>query len=398
MQRILLVLIIIFLFILFYFANNYIFKKKHIKEHYLTYFLPYYDESTTELTNFYNNNEYNMNFFKKKINYSNLTYGSQKSDSYFIKKFITEYMAKNMTYETSTILYSDKIKCIDDVAKGNINFCLTDSIITNYYSLNQDINNIRLVTNLYKIYIYIFTLKKYNVFSINNLPTNFVIGILDTNSFIFYYKKFFNDIAGYVENIDYKIKIYKNMDELFEKLGKEDCNMVILYDVFQNSKLYNTLDNSMINDLILLPFKIPNESLFLKRNYFINIEEIDLNKLSKSFLPKKFGETEFNRFRPNIRISYIYKTMITNLNTKSEYTYDFIKFYYQNYKYINNNLEEGYKIDIMQVKSYLEYHKGVLDFYKDYGYITYENNDNCRYLAGIMKCDEKNLENNNLLL
>jgi hypothetical protein len=395
MQRILIIVLI--LIILFYIINNYILKKNN-KEHYLTYFLPFYDDSKTELTNFYNNNENNTNFFKNKINYYNLTFGSVKSDSYFIKSFLSEYMAKNMTLQSSSILYSDKIKCIDDLAKGKINFCLNDSITTTYYSddLKQDINNLRLVTNLYKIYIYIFTLKRYNIFTLDKIPTNFKIGIIETNSFVLYYKKFFYDIGAYEENIDYQIKIYKNMKELFDKLGNGDCNMVILYDVFPNAELYNILDNGMLNDLILLPFKIPNEALFLKRNYFINIETIDLNKISKSFLPKKFGNNEYTRFRPELRICYVYKTMITNLNTKSEYTYDFIKFYYENYKYINNHLDEGYKIDIMQIKSYLEYHKGILDFYKDYGYITYENNDNCRYLAGVMKCDEENLIKNNL--
>ena len=158
------------------------------------------------------------------------------------------------------------------------------------------------------------------------------------------------------------------------------------------------LDNGIFNDLILLPFKIPNEALFLKKNYFINIETIDLNNISKSFLPKKFGNNEYTKFKPDIKICFTYKTMINNIHTKSEYTYDFIKFYYENYKYINNHLEKGYKIDIMQIKSYLEYHKGILDFYKDYGYITYENNDNCRYLAGVMKCNEENLKNNNFYI
>jgi hypothetical protein len=44
------------------------------------------------------------------------------------------------------------------------------------------------------------------------------------------------------------------------------------------------------------------------------------------------------------------------------------------------------------------YHHGVYNYYIDKGYITYTNNENCKYLVGKDKCDEKTLKNNNLWL
>ena len=57
-------ILIIFLIIIFYLFNKFLLKD--VEEHYLTYFLPYYDNKGTDLAKFYKNNESNENYFKKK--------------------------------------------------------------------------------------------------------------------------------------------------------------------------------------------------------------------------------------------------------------------------------------------------------------------------------------------
>ena len=60
------IIIYIIVFIIFYFTNKYLLNKK-INEHYLTYYLPFYDTKVTALSNFYNNNENNLNYIKKNL-------------------------------------------------------------------------------------------------------------------------------------------------------------------------------------------------------------------------------------------------------------------------------------------------------------------------------------------
>ena len=98
---------------------------------------------------------------------------------------------------------------------------------------------------------------------------------------------------------------------------------------------------------------------------------------------------------------YINKILLTNIYSDPKITYEFINFYYENYKKLNNNLtEKGYKIYHINIDnnkiSLLEHHRGVIKFFKDKGYITYSDNKNCNYLVGTSECTEESLKKNNL--
>jgi len=395
------ILILIILIILFYIINNIL--KKNIEEHYLTYFLPFYDDKDIDLALFYKNNENNNNYFKKKFNYNILKFGTTKTDKYFINRLINYYISTSYLIKSKTILYKDDIKNLSDLINNKINFSTTTYSTIRYYedNLKQNINNIRLITTLYKLYIYIFTKKKYNVFQINDIKPGFIIGILDGYAFTYYYDIFFRDM-GFIENTDYIIKKYDTLDNLFKGFINSECNMIIINDIFPNNDIMNFLDNVKDEDIILLPFKMPDEDLFLKKQRIINIDYIDLNNLSSSYLPKKFNDNEYTKNKPTLKICYLYKILISNISTDPSYTYEFIKFYYNNYKAINNNLiESGYKIQNISINnyktSYIDYHMGVLNFFRHKGYISNNENINCKYLAGTSECTDKSLLDNNLL-
>jgi len=397
MKILILVILIIFIF---YIINNYFLKKE---EHYLTYFLPFYDDSKTDLENFYKYNENNNNSFKKKFNYNVLKFGTTKTDKYFIDKLINYFISTSYLINSETILYKDYIKNLSDLINNKINFSTTTYSTISYYEnhLKQNINNIRLITTLYKLYIYIFTKKKYNVFQINDIKPGFIIGIVDGNSFTYYYNIFFRDL-GFTENIDYIIKKYDTLNDLFKGFINSECKIIIINDIFPNNNIENFLDNLNDKDIILLPFNIPDEDLFLKKQRIINIDYIDLNLLSTSYLPKKFNDNEYTKNKPILKICYLDKILISNISTNPSYIYEFIKFYYENYKSINNNLiESGYKLQNITINnyytSYIDYHMGVLNFFRDKGYITNNENPNCKYLVGTTECTDKSLLDNNLI-
>jgi hypothetical protein len=395
-------LIFILIIIIFYIINKFILKKI-IKENYLTYFLPYYDSKNTDLANFYNNNENNLNYFKKKFDYNILKIGTIIEEKFFIESLIKYYISNSYLNKSYISYYNDKIKPMDDLVNNKINFLIYEYSSINYYTnvLKKDINNIRLITTLYREYIYIFTKKMYNVFSINDIPPNFIIGIIkNKDNMYIYYNTFFKNLS-FVENVDYKVIFYEDLKSLFDGLINNECNIIITCAIFPNDDINNVLSNALNNDIILLPFDILNEELFLKKQPIINMDYINLNYLSSSYLPKKFGKYEYTKNRPTIKICYINKILLTNIYTSTRCTYDFVKFYYENYKVLNNNLDKkGYKIYSIHINNYktsfIDYHKGVLDFFKDKGYITNNSNVNCKYLIGTSECTDDTLKANNL--
>jgi TRAP-type uncharacterized transport system substrate-binding protein len=397
-------ILIIILIIIFYILNKYFFRKK-VEEHYLTYFLPFYDNQLPELTNFYKEKEYNLNYFKKKFNYKKIRIGFYYLDEDIIKLLISNYIAKSNRQNIELVKYSHFMNNLKDLISGKNDFSVTIYSTIVYYIevLKKDLSNVRLVTNLNKYYIFTFTLKRYNIFSLNQIPSNTTIGILDDNDpFYFYYKKYLKDL-GYKEHIDYEVKVYPSLKELFNGFLNYECQMIFILRGFPNVEIQNFIDNNSNYDIILLPFDILKEDLFLKRNRPVNIDYIDLNNLANSYLPVKFGNYEYVTYRCNLKICYFYKILVTNNNLDKDYVYNFMEFYNNNIDYINNNLtdqQRSYKfekVSVVDKLDYLTYHEGVLDFFKKYGYISNIDNDNCKYLVGKMECNEENLANNNFL-
>lgn len=396
-------ILLIIIIIIFYIFNNYILKKD-INEHYLTYFLPYYNIKDNDLATFYNNNNNNDNYFKKKFNYDVLKIGTIILEKELIESIISNYIEKSYLFKADVIYYTNRVKLIDDLVNNKLNFCDTNWSTIIYYRdiLKKSINNLRLIKSLYKLYFYFFTLKKYNVFTIDDIPPNFIIGIIQKDNIYYYYKSLLADL-GYVENIDYKIKFYENLNNLLLGLTKSECNLIIIYDIFPKKQLNIFLNNNSNEDIILLPFEIKNEKLFLKKQKILDIDYIDLNKLSPSYLPKKFSKYSYTKNKPTIKMIYTYKIILSNIQTNPLYTRAYIDFFANNYKKINNSTEEGYHILGIHISNYsngvlLDFHKGVMDYLIEKGHITYTNNNNCKYLFGTSACNEKTLADNGLIM
>jgi len=386
-------------FILFYIVNKFVFCTK---EHYLTYFLPFYDREISTLANFYKNDENNYNSFKKKFNYDVVKYGIIKGDFTFAKLLLSTYISNSYLYKVDSISYDDRMSCLDDLVNNKINFNLNNFSTLIFYAekMKKNITNLRLVTSLYNLYLYFITKKKHNIVSLNNIKYGCKIGIIDIDqSYTLYYIKILHDM-GY-EKDDYKIISYLNLHDLMNGFLKDECDFMIIKDTYPNKNIKNFLDKNTGEDIILLPFDLAKEKLFLKKNSEIFIDNIDLNELSHFYLPRKFGNVEYTRYRPNFKICYNHKILLTNTQTDPSHTHSIIEFLYKNWKNINNNLtEKGYKISGINIDNidlnYLDYHEGVLKYFNEIGLITNTDNDNCKYLIGKMPCNNKTLKENNL--
>jgi TRAP-type uncharacterized transport system substrate-binding protein len=397
------ILIFFILLIILYIVNKYVFIKK-IKEHYLTYFLPFNtDSDNIDLSNFYNNNENNLNYFKHNLDYNIIKLGMIELDKYFTENIIKSYLEKSNLVKAISINYDTSIDSLDNLIDNNVNFIYSDYTTIHYYryNLKKDINNIRLVTHLYKVYTYIFVKKSSNITSLNNLPYNFKLGISAYPDPNYFYYNYLLSSIGYIENEYYNTTTYDNINYLFDDLANSTLDVIIIRDTFPSNNLSNILNKTIYNDIILLPFDIDNEKTFFKKNDILFLDYIDLNKLSNIYLPKKFGVYEYNINLPTIKILYTYKILLSNYNTDYKYTNNFIKYYINNYKQLNNILlNQGYNLEPITFYkiTIIPYHYGVISYLKKIGYITFTDNENCKYLVGKMECNEDNLKKNNLFL
>ena len=382
-------LIFIILLYIFYTSNKYIFKK-NIQENYLTYFLPYYNTKQSALASFYINNDNNKNFVKKNFNYNTIKIGYINRNSDFINIFSRFYLSFSNTLKIKNITYKSEIQKIDDLLNGKLDFCITSIIVINYYMSNYDSSNIdkvKLVNKIYDEYLYFFTKKIYGVFTLDNIPKTFTIGILE-NQYVFYlYESFFKNL-DYKIGTDFKVKFYKNTQEMFDDFRDGKIEMIFMSDTFPNKVLYQFLNHNTMSDVILLPFTIRNESFFLKKLPYLSVDYIDLNLLSKSYLPKRFNNNEYSRFKPDLKILKFTNIFLTRVDVKSSITYNFTKFLFENKKIINKFLV----YDGTQFKS-IDVDNRYLNFNEN-GYITNEDNYDCKYLVGVKACNEKNLANN----
>jgi TRAP-type uncharacterized transport system substrate-binding protein len=391
---ILLILILFLLFLLYYSYER--------KEHYLTYFLPF-NQNNSEIINLYNFYKDNINetyYFESKMDYLKIKIGITD------KTPISEYMLKIFLGNTNlingeTISYNNRMESINDLISNKINIVISDYISIYYYKyiLNKDISNINLITHLNREYLYTFVLKDSNVFSLNDFPPNSVIGILgEPNILYMYIDKLLKDL-GYEKNVDYKVKIFNNMDLLFQDLINSKINIIMILDVYPNKNINILLNKYSTNNILLLPFDINNEKVFFQKNSFYYIDYINLNNFSDTYLPKTFGKYNYNINLPDLKSIYIEKIIITNKQLDNLYTYNFIKYYVENLPYLNYIFKNsGYKLDTNFYNNNLtlKYHQGVIKYLIEKGYISYIDHENCKYLIGIMECNEKNLKDNNL--
>ena len=400
------IFIFIFIIIIFYIINKYILKK-NIDEHYLTYFLPYYDNKIDNLVNFYKNNDNNANYFKKKMDFQNISIGLVGVELEFIQTLFKLYISNGNAIKVNLIKYSNRMTLIDALFQRNLTFCFTDYISICYYyeNINVEINKFKFITHLYKLYFYLFTKKNYKIFSYSDIKPGIKIGIINNDTYtpsFYYYVKFFEDL-GYKENIDYIPLFYNNLERLFEGFHNNECEIIFLIDIYPNSHVSQLIEKYITDDIILLPFDILNEIEFLNKNKILEIDFIDLNNLSKLYFPKKFGKYNYTKNLPTLKILFSYKILLCNTEINNIYTYNFIKFYNMNIKNINENINNsGYNLHIQHddLNHFIvsDYHEGVKKYYFEKGYFSYIDNNNCKYLVGVDKCTEQTLKKNKLFM
>jgi len=408
--------IILIILCLFKLLDSYL--NNRIIEHYYTYFLPFLDLEKLKIANFYDNNEFNTRNFTNKFIYSplNIIFSFNDINNYknynisfinILSKILlskTNFVKVNVIENSNTI---ENILLLND-NKVNIGY-FSSSIISNAYIgdknyFNKALTNLKFIAKTDKQVLMILTKKSKNINSINYLPLGTKIGVtvdksaghIMTNDILSHLK--------YKENIDYKL-IYKDISQydFVNLLLADEIDLYFYLKTGTDDSITDLINNnSVANQILILPFNINKEEVFFKKNFYYEKYDLDLYKLSKNYLPKKILDESWNVFRPNLNTISIDNYIITNNKIDNRISYGIIKLIYE-HKDIFNNYEfkenQIFLSDIRVLKEIsLPISEGCRVFYTERGLISYNPNPNCKYLVGKMECNDKNLEDNNLIL
>lgn len=398
-----LVILILFLiiYILFYTFNKNIFNKK---EHFLTYYLPFYNVDSNLLSNFYKNHNYNKNYFKKKIDFNNIIIGSNDYSFDFNNIISRLIINKTLSYQIDSIEINDRIKALNLLYENKINLTFVNLLIISHYNYKNrnKLNNMYVISNLYKSYLIPLTKLKYKIYSLDALPYQTKIGIMNQKNSIYYYiDKLLNDLN--YNKKDMIIKVYNTVEELHAGLKTDEVQVAIYGLSLPSTRLIELFNYDYERDIIIIPFQLKPklQKSFLAKNSFFDLDTYDLNKISSNYLPKKFGNYYYFTYKPDMPILSYQHYLITNNKINDETIQNITNLFLENLKIINSILPEKFKINRIgprpNISRYLQYHHTTIKIFEKYGYISNNDNPNCQFLVGVKKCDKKSLENNGFL-
>ncbi len=401
------IIILLILILLFIGMNEYL--KKNMIENYVTYFLPFYNNEKSELDSFYENQDYNRYNIKKQIIYKPIYFGFLKGEQdYTTRSLIMLLLAKSNIYQVSQIRYSQIKDIIQNLNENRIQLSLLSFPYISYFTFYRgetpyNYNNIKYLLSVYKKYLYAVTKRIHKIENLGDIPYGTKIGVVKDGV-----TKKGNVIShdvltfmGYREGSDYQYVEYNSELELLAGFGMGQFELMMYIGYFPDTNLNKFLERSVSEEVYILPFTIPRESVFYAKNFQYYPEYIDLNLTSKNYLPKRFNGEEWNQFKPNLKSLCFDEYLITNSKVDDDIIYNIMKTYYENIDKINEfpeiknhplskvNIERDTNMPIL-------YHPGSQRFYEEKGFITNSPNPNCRYMVGVMKCDEKSLKDNNL--
>ncbi len=402
----LLIFVLFLLLFIFYYINNYTLKNNNIKEHYLTYFLPYYDNDKNEIQKFYENDDIKRLNYKKYFIYKPFNFGfivNQQNET--VDQLSKVLLAKSKIETVNKIPFKDYKTLIHNLNINKIQLSLLSLPIVSYFTYNKELenefNNIKYILKVYKKYLYILTKKSYKINSLRDLPYKIKIGVIKDN--IVKGSIIVNDLLTYLghkEGQDFTYKEYNNKFELFNAFNDNQVHLIFYNGYFPDETLKDFTTRHAREGLILLPFEVPNEEVFFQNYYQYNHKYIDLNLISQSYLPVSFGKYTFSRFKPDMKMLTYDEYLVTNRMVKDDDIYDIIKTYFNVIPLLNQYPQiQGDPLSSVSLEETglpIQFHNGAYKFYVEKGYITNNPNPNCKYLVGVMECTDKTLADNNL--
>jgi len=270
-----------------------------VQENLITWFLPFYNKSTKELTS------NTPPFITSNLIYNQLKFDYIKYIYFFIYNkntnneinnyynFLISNLIKTKTVNIEKIfiknIYSpDKILEIISKEKNTVGIISAPFLIKAIQTKTNEIKNINSIIIPNYNYIFFITNKNLNISSfekLNNKKINIGPDNYDSNIFgesLLKNLEILNDI---------KVKRYYDNDEIaIEKLRNREIDGMIFTDLYPSNFLDKIIGNDIDKTFILLPLRKINHELFKNRYPYLRDVSLDLNSLPKNYLPIKMDD------------------------------------------------------------------------------------------------------------
>ena len=397
----------IILIIAIYFS----FRVYPVQENLITWFLPFYNKGTKELT---------INtppFIKSNLIYNQLKFDYIKYLYFFIYNKNTNNKIDNYyNFLISNLIKTTKIvniinrnatnpkKVLEFISQEKDAFAIISSpfLLKSIQTNTSLIENINFIITPNYNYIFFITNKNLNISSLSQLNNKKInIGPENYDSNIFG-----NDLLKNLEILnDIKIQRFYDSDEkAIEKLQNKEIDGMIFTDLYPSNFLNNIIQNNIQNDLFILPIKNINQVLFKKMHPFVRNVALDLNSLPDNYLPIKVNDLEYTKFRPDLDTFQYPMFFICNKDAKPTISYEIVKGVINNLDVLNKSsmtLENHWNYlalpDIAN-DNFIPTHIGAKIFYNQLTVNTTNPDELCKYYIGKKKCGPEDIESAKIIM
>ena len=270
-----------------------------VQENLITWFLPFYNKSTKELT--INTPPYitsNLIYNQLKFDYIKLVYffiyNKNKNDNinnYY--NFLISNLIKTKSVNIEKIMiknvnHPEKVLEFISKQKNTIGLISAPFLIKAIQTKTDQIKNVNSIIIPNYNYIFFITNKNLNISSLDQLNNKKVnIGPDNYDSNIFG-----NHLLQNLEILnDIKVKRYYDDDDIaINKLRNREIDGMVFTDLYPSNFLNRIIQNDLEKTFVLLPITKINQELFKKRNPFVKNVSIDLNSLPENYLPVKIND------------------------------------------------------------------------------------------------------------
>ncbi len=387
------------------------FQVRQVRENLITWFLPFYNKGTKELT-----------ADTPPFITSNLVYNQLKFD--YIKYVYFVIYNKNTNNEINNyynFLISNLIKTtkIINIITRNANnpekvlkfisqekdaFGIVSSpfLIKAMQTNTSQIKNINFIVIPNYNYIFFITNKNLQISSLDQLNNKKVnIGPENYDSNIIG-----NDLLKNIEILNnIKInKLYDNDQVAIEKLRNKQIDGMVFTDLYPSEFLNKIFKEDLDNTFFILPLKNINEVLFKKIHPFVKNVAIDLNSVSKNYLPIKVNDLEYTKFRPNLDTFQYPVLFICNKDAKPLISYEIVKGVVNNLDVLNKsdmtlkNQWNYLALPDIANDNFIPTHIGAKTFYNQLTVNTTNPDELCKYYIGKKKCGPEDIESAKIIM
>jgi TRAP-type uncharacterized transport system substrate-binding protein len=382
-----------------------------VQENLITWFLPFYNKGTKELT---------INtppFIKSNLIYNQLKFDYIKYIYFFIYNKNTNNKIDNYyNFLISNLIKTTKIvniinrnatnsqKVLEFISKEKDAFGIISSpfLLKSIQTDTSQIQNVNFIVIPNYNYIFFITNKNLNISSLSQLNNKKVnIGPENYDSNIFG-----NDLLKNLEILNnIKIQRFYDSDEVaIQKLKNTEIDGMIFTDLYPSNFLNKIIGNNIQNNLFILPIKDINQVLFKKMHPFIKNVAIDLNSLSQNYLPIKVNDLEYTKFRPDLDTYQYPMFFICNKDARPIISYEIVKGVVNNLDVLNKssmtlkNQWNYLALPDIANDNFIPTHIGAKIFYNQLTVNTTNPDELCKYYIGKKKCGPEEIESAKIIM